>query len=151
MDRGSTDRLINSLIIVALLTVARTGRAQLADTIYIGGHIVTVNDAQPTADALAVKDGRILAVGSRKVVEQGHRGVGTRVVDLASKTMLPAFLDAHSHYFSSLTVANQVNVYAPPAGPGKDPASIVAELVKHRNASRPPRARSFRPTDTTTM
>ena len=34
-----------------------------ADTIYVGGDIVTINDAQPTAEALAVKDGKILAVG----------------------------------------------------------------------------------------
>ena len=37
--------------------------AQPADTIYVGGDIVTVNDAQPTAEALAVKDGKIVAVG----------------------------------------------------------------------------------------
>ena len=54
-------------------------------------------------------------------------------MDLAGKTLLPGFLDAHSHYIKSLTVANQVNVYAPPAGPGKDVASIVAELVKFRD------------------
>ena len=35
----------------------------VADTIYVGGDIVTINDAQPTAEALAVKDGKILAVG----------------------------------------------------------------------------------------
>ena len=115
------------------------GRAQIADTIYIGGHIVTVNDAQPTAEALAVKDGTILAVGTHAVIEQGHKGIGTRVVDLAGKALLPAFLDAHSHYFSSLTVANQVNVYAPPAGPGKDSASIVAELVKYRDTRQIPK------------
>ena len=56
----------------------------------------------------------------------------------AARRCCPAFLDAHSHYFSSLTVANQVNVYAPPAGPGKDPASIVAELVKYRDANKIP-------------
>jgi predicted amidohydrolase YtcJ len=61
------------------------------------------------------------------------------VVDLGGKALLPGFLDAHSHYFSSLTVANQVNLYAPPAGPGKDPASIVAELVKYRDANRIPK------------
>ena len=60
------------------------------------------------------------------------------MVDLGGKTLLPGFLDAHSHYISSLTVANQVNVYAPPAGPGKDPASIVAELVKFRDAKKIP-------------
>ena len=52
--------------------------------------------------------------------------------------MLPGFLDAHSHYIGSLTVANQVNLYAPPAGPGTDPASIVAALVKHRDAKKIP-------------
>jgi predicted amidohydrolase YtcJ len=61
-----------------------------------------------------VKDGTILAVGSRAGTVRAHRGTATRVVDLAGKTLLPAFLDAHSHYFSSLTVANQVNVHAIP-------------------------------------
>jgi len=102
--------------------------AQAADAIYTNGDIVTVNDAQPTAEALAVKDGKIVAVGARADLEQAHKGAATRVVDLGGKTLIPAFIDAHSHYFSSLTVANQANVYAPPAGPGKDVESIVAAL-----------------------
>ena len=110
-----------------------------ADAIYTGGDIVTVNDKQPTAEALAVKDGKILAVGARADVEKAHKGAATRIVDLGGKTLLPGFLDAHSHYFSSLTVANQVNLYAPPAGPGKDPESIVAELVKYRDANKIPK------------
>jgi predicted amidohydrolase YtcJ len=60
------------------------------------------------------------------------------LVDLGGKALLPGFLDAHSHHISSLTVANQVNLYAPPAGPGKDPASIVAVLVKYRDANNIP-------------
>jgi predicted amidohydrolase YtcJ len=110
-----------------------------ADAIYHGGNIVTINDAQPDAQALAVKNGRILAVGERKAIEAKHKGAKTKVVDLRGKTLLPGFFDAHSHYFSSLTVANQVNVYAPPAGPGKDPQSIVAELVKFRDARKVPK------------
>jgi predicted amidohydrolase YtcJ len=86
-----------------------------------------------------VKGGKVLAVGDRKTVEKTYAGKTTRVVDLGGKTLLPAFLDAHSHYFSSLSVANQVNVYAPPAGPGKDPASIVAELVKFRDKNKVPK------------
>jgi len=39
----------------------------------------------------------------------------TTIVELGGKTLLPGFLDPHSHYFSSLPVANQVNVFAPPA------------------------------------
>jgi predicted amidohydrolase YtcJ len=107
-----------------------------ADTIYTGGDIVTVNDAMPTAEALAVKGGKIVAVGTLADVERAHKGSSTQVVDLSGKALLPGFIDAHSHYISSLTVANQVNVYAPPAGPGNDAESIVAELVKFRDANK---------------
>jgi predicted amidohydrolase YtcJ len=106
--------------------------AVVADTIYAGGDIVTVNDAQPTVEALAVKDGRILAVGARAAIEAAHKGEITKVVDLAGKALLPGFLDAHSHYISALSVANQVKVFAPPAGPGKDVPGIIATIEKFR-------------------
>ena len=127
------------LIVATMLMSNCATRAQVADTIYTGGDIVTVNDQQPTAEAVAVKDGKILAVGARAAIERDHKGATTQVVDLAGQTLLPGFIDAHSHYFSSLTVANQVNVYAPPAGPGKDPASIVAELAKFRDRNKIPK------------
>ena len=41
-----------------------------ADAIYVGGDIVTINDTQPTAEAVAVKDGKILAVGARAEIEK---------------------------------------------------------------------------------
>ena len=105
---------------------------QAADTIYVGGDIVTINDAQPSAEALAVKDGRILAVGARADLESAHKGDDTRVVDLAGKALLPSFLDTHSHYVSALSVAGQAKVYAPPAGPGKDVPGIIAAIEKFR-------------------
>ena len=106
--------------------------AAMADTIYVGGDIVTINDAQPDVEALAVKDGRILAVGSKAEIEQAHKGSTTKVVDLGGKTLLPGFLDAHSHYVSALSVANQAKVYAPPAGPGKDVPGILAAIEQFR-------------------
>jgi len=111
---------------------------QTADTIYTGGDIVTVNDAQPSAEAVAVRQGKLLAVGVRKQIEKAHQGKTTRVVDLAGKALLPGFLDPHSHYFSALTVANQVNVFAPPAGPGKDVPAIVAALRTFRDERKIP-------------
>lgn len=119
---------------VALLTGCTEPAPGLtADTIYTGGDIITVNDSQPSVDALAVKDGTILAVGTRAQIERAHKGRATIVVDLAGKTLLPGFIDPHSHYISAITVANQVNVFAPPAGPGKDIPSIIAELKKFRD------------------
>ena len=101
-----------------------------ADAIYFGGDIVTVNDNLPTAEAVAVRDGKILAVGARAEVEKAHKGAATKSIDLAGRTLTPSFIDAHSHYINSLLVANQCKLYAPPAGPGKDVESIVAELKK---------------------
>jgi len=69
----------------AVAAVTSISAEQVADTIYVGGDIVTINDAQPTAEALAVKGGKILAVGARADVESAHKGDTTKVVDLAGK------------------------------------------------------------------
>jgi predicted amidohydrolase YtcJ len=113
---------------VFLITGCERAPLDTADTIYVGGDIITIVDAQPSAEALAVKDGKILAVGKRAGIERAHKGPDTSTVDLGSKALLPGFLDAHSHYINSLMVANQAKLYAPPAGPGKDVESIVAAL-----------------------
>ena len=74
---GETRVTIRPILALAIATgaVLATGCSaptskQVADVIYAGGDIVTVNDAQPTVEALAVKDGRILAVGRRSDVEK---------------------------------------------------------------------------------
>jgi len=110
-----------------------------ADTIYFGGAIVTVNDQQPNAEALAIKEGKILAVGARADVEKAHKGMTTQMVDLGGRTLMPSFIDAHSHYINALSVASQVKLYAPPAGPGKDVESIVAELRRFAEEKRIPK------------
>jgi hypothetical protein len=111
-----------------------------ADAIYVGGDIITINDAQPTVEALAVKDGKILAVGTRADVEKAHKGASTSIIDLGGKTLLPGFIDGHSHYFNSLLVANQCKLYAPPSGPAKDVDSIIAALKKFAEDRKIPKA-----------
>jgi predicted amidohydrolase YtcJ len=132
--------VLRSLAGLSLLAGMHVAKAsEPARQIFLGGDIVTMNPLQPTAEAMAVRDGKIVGVGTRAQIEADFMGSATQVVDLKGKTLLPGFLDAHSHYFSALTVANQVNVYAPPSGPGKDPASIVAELLKFRDAKQIPK------------
>jgi hypothetical protein len=99
-----------------------------ADTIYFGGDIMTMNDAQPAVEAIAVKDGMIVSAGSRSDIESLYKGPATTMIDLAGKTLLPAFIDGHSHYINSLMVAGQAQVYAPPSGTGKDVDSIIAAI-----------------------
>jgi predicted amidohydrolase YtcJ len=64
--------------------------ASTADAIYFGGDIVTINDAQPNAEAIAVKDGKILFVGSMAEADK-FKGEQTQSVDLAGKTLMPNF------------------------------------------------------------
>ena len=120
---------IAAILFTTSLTTAQVESAQVAETIYVGGDIVTVDDKNPTAEALAVQSGKIIAVGTKADVLK-LKGDVTKVIDLGGKALLPAFIDAHSHYINSLLVANQCKLYAPPSGPGKDVPSIIAELKK---------------------
>ena len=69
---------------------------QAADTIFVGGDIITVNEDNPEAEALAVLNGRIVAVGSRDDVFNWF-GKETEVVDLGNKTLMPGFYAIHTH------------------------------------------------------
>jgi hypothetical protein len=70
-----------------------------ADWIFTNGHVVTVDKRFSVAEALAVKDGRIIAVGTAREV-LAHRGPATRVVDIKGKTLLPGLQDSHIHFLS---------------------------------------------------
>lgn len=67
-----------------------------ADTIFVGGRIITMDPRCPEAEAVAVCGDRIAAVGTRQAVEE-WAGPETKVVHLDGKTMVPGFNDGHSH------------------------------------------------------
>jgi len=71
-----------------------------ADLVLINGKIWTVDSQQPLAQAVAVSNGRILAVGSNKEINK-QRGSDTQVLDLNGKLVLPGFIDSHTHFVSA--------------------------------------------------
>lgn len=87
-----------------------------ADTVFTGGNIVTMDDAQPSAEAVAVLDGSIVAVGTRAGVE-AQIEPGFSVVDLDGNTLAPGFIDAHGHFGEYPLLAGLPNVASPPVGP----------------------------------
>ena len=104
-----------------------TGTTTTADTIYLGGDIITMDEKYPAADAVAIKDGKILAVGSKAdVLKTG--GAFTDIVDLGGRTMLPGFIDGHSHFFQAAMIADYANVSAPPVGTASSIAGIIRVL-----------------------
>ena len=98
-----------------------------ADAIYHNGTVLTINDEQPAAEAVAVKDGKILAVGPEAEVFK-TAGDDTKKIDLDGKTMLPGFVDSHGHTYMVGLQATTANLLPPPDGTGKDIASLQALL-----------------------
>ena len=70
--------------------------ANQADVVFLNGRFYTVDEAQPWADAVAIKDGNFVAVGQPTDVE-AHIGPSTTVIDLEGKFVLPGMHDAHTH------------------------------------------------------
>ena len=69
-----------------------------ADALYSGGPILTIDRQQPEVEAVAVRDGRILAMGTVQELER-HAGPATTRVDLRGQALLPGFVEAHTHPF----------------------------------------------------
>jgi len=67
-----------------------------ADLILVNGSVLTLDDGHPEAQAVAVRQGRIQAVGTRSAIES-LAGPGTRVVDLGGGLAVPGLIDAHGH------------------------------------------------------
>jgi predicted amidohydrolase YtcJ len=66
------------------------------DFVLLDAKVYTVDDAQPTAEAFAVKGDRFVAVGSNDEI-RSLAGRGTAVIDAEGMTVTPGFIDAHSH------------------------------------------------------
>jgi predicted amidohydrolase YtcJ len=87
-----------SLALAAGLAAPLPARAQAADLVVTNARIYTVDSLRPTAQAMAVRAGRVVWVGAAAGVAP-YRGPRTRVVDLAGRTVIPGMIDAHAHLF----------------------------------------------------
>ena len=100
---------------------------QTAESIWSGGPILTMNDKAMRAEAVAVANGKILAVGKRSEVMK-LKGPATQLVDLKGRTLVPGFVDAHGHVVIGGLQALSANVLAPPDGKVTDIASLQQTL-----------------------
>jgi predicted amidohydrolase YtcJ len=119
-------RLLALIGAACLALPSAPATAQPAQTIYVGGDILTMKGPKPVyAQALAVRDGKIAAVGARDTVMR-LKGAATEVVDLKGRTLLPGFIDTHGHmiYFGK-------NLMDADLFGSRDVADLVTRLKAH--------------------
>jgi len=83
--------------VVAWLTCLVPCVAQVADLILENGKIVAVEKGIPDAQAIAVRDGKVLALGT-SVAMRKHKGPNTQVIDLKGALAIPGFIEGHGHF-----------------------------------------------------
>ncbi|TPJ17553.1 amidohydrolase [Mesorhizobium sp. B2-7-3] len=82
-----------------------------ADLIVINGRVLTMDGDNPAAEAVAVKDGAIIAIGSRAAIEE-FRGTGTKVIDAEGGSVIPGFIEAHMHLFGGAAELDNLHLAA---------------------------------------
>ena len=105
LARGKTFLLASAL----LLACAAHARGQAVDAILVNGKIVTVDRQSSIRSALAIREGRIAALGSDADIRR-LTGPATRVIDLQGRTVIPGLIDSHMHATrAALSFSTEVN------------------------------------------
>ena len=104
-------RLLAALML--LLAGSHAG-AETADRILRNGKIYTVDPAQPWAEAVAIRNGAIIAVGSNESMA-GLTGDGTAVIDLGGRMVLPGLMDVHQQHAHRSRHQRVASASSPPA------------------------------------
>ena len=125
-----TQRRVLLLLALLLPAVSLFGQAPSADLLLLNAHIVTMNDKQPSAQAVAIRGERIVWVGNS---DEGKKLYpAARPMDLRGATVLPGLIDAHTHLINLGESLTRLNLKDIPT------EKEILERVKQRAASATP-------------
>src|SRR4030042_1221594 len=100
-----------------------------ADLVLVNGKIITVDEGFSVAQRLAVKGGRVQAVGTTEEIGR-LSGKSTEVIDLKGKTVMPGLYDSHLHVVGTGTALQMINCRTPPMMSIGDMKKVVAEKAE---------------------
>ena len=98
-DRKRTIMVLSVFAFWLVFTSCTQTEVDVADVVFLGGTVWSGIEGDPTARALALRNGRVLAIGSDAEI-RSHAGPATEVVALDGRSVLPGFVDAHTHFIS---------------------------------------------------
>ena len=104
--------------------------------LFVNGQVLTMDVSSPHAEALLIAGSTIIAVGKRKVLE-ARAPVYTHVIDLRGKTLMPGFIDAHSHFPSPGLAHVGLDLSPPPVGSVNMLGSLLDRVKNAAAVSKP--------------
>jgi len=115
--------------------IAMAGQADATtQTLYYGGDIITMEGEAPVyVEALVQQNGKIIFIGSKAEAFKKYKGTA-KEVNLQGKTLLPGFIDGHSHFYNVGFVAQLTNLQAPPDGPCDNITHIIDAVNKWKES-----------------
>ncbi len=126
------NRLLLLCIILSLIfSCKETDEFIEADVIIYGGPILTMVDDKKLIDGVAVTDGVISAVGDSATLSK-YKGSATKYKNLEGRTLLPGFIDAHSHVGIAMRTIGWADLNAPPVGNIKNISQLISKLQEHK-------------------
>ena len=117
-----------ALLLVMIPSILLVSGAQWPVAVMlINGHILTMDSNNPIAESLLIQGQYIVAVGSADSVRQ-QASRQTRVIDLGGQTLMPGFVDAHSHFPSSGLPHAGIDLSPEPSRAGRSIAQLMAHI-----------------------
>ena len=113
-----------AVVLVCVLITITNGAQERAEMAIINGKIYTVAEQNPWAEAVAVRDGKIIAIGEYRDVRR-YINRDTHVIDVEGQLVIPGFHDSHCHFASGGRSLTELNV-----------ASMSVEMLQERIAER---------------
>lgn len=129
---GLLQRTIGLSLVGIQLAVASSlsWATDAADIIFTGKHIVTMEAQEQAPTAVAVRDERIVWMGSSDAIK-AHTGPATKLIELGERALLPGFIDAHGHIAFVGAKLQMANLASPPVGGVTNIKELQDELRAH--------------------
>ena len=118
------------LVALSLVAACASLSRPSADTVYVNGKIITADKAFTIAQAVAVKDGRFVAVGTSDELRR-YVSASTRVVDLKGKAVIPGLMDSHTHMLAAGAAETRAPLFR--ARTVAEAQAIIGDFIKSKN------------------
>ncbi len=130
MKKPKHNKALNLVLCAVVLCLIACGKSPRADRIFTNGHIITMNENMPEAEAFAVDEGFIRAVGTNKEMREAYPLA--EEVDLGGKDVMPGIIESHGHMLNLGRIKMRVDLQ------GIDDPQEVVQKLKERVASTSP-------------